>query len=126
MPTLKQLAGPFNRPEDDKLLLPIIEEFTASKKAFVLRDEKNRLATKKSTQIFIWVPDLKRGASPEDRGYITPKEMRTQCRGRDWRTVDWTLANKDIIAATGADKSTVSHARRKYAPHTINPNLRRK
>jgi len=36
----------------------------------------------------------------------------------DWSVIDWTKTNSEIIYQTGASTSTVSSARRKYAPGT--------
>jgi len=36
----------------------------------------------------------------------------------DWSRIDWTMRTSEIVRETGINQTTVSHARRRYAPET--------
>ena len=124
-PKLKLFAGPYERPKDDNQLAAEIAGFQKAKRPYVLRDKHEKLATKKSRTIYIWTSDLKRGRSPEASGFITPKEMRTQCRRHNWHAVDWTLSTSELARRLETDRTTVARARRRFAPHTVKEKMRR-
>lgn len=126
MSQLNILAGPFNRPADDIAIATMITQLERDRRPFVLRDQSDKLATKKSRVIFVWANNVKSGRSKEDKGQITPKEIAIYRRQRNWKSIDWTLSNKELAAVLRIKPSSLCKPRRRFSPHTINPNLRRK
>ncbi|WP_395734978.1 hypothetical protein [Prosthecobacter sp.] len=118
-PILRILAGPYHRPHDDKELAGAIVTLERLKRPYALRDGNNRPATKKSGSVFIWAADtrISRGLSLD--AHRTPPRLRLNPKRHPWEQVDWTKGTTEIAQMLSTDIRTVSRARRRYAPHTI-------
>lgn len=126
----QRLSGPYRHPLDDKQLAAAIQALIASKKPYVLRDDKNNLATKQSRVIWICVPEIKKGLTAIEHGrraetfhWLTRKPSRRI----DWSKVDFDgeRSNKKLAKRLRAHVSTVKRARKQFAPETQNRNLAR-